>query len=82
MIKNINFCCNSDKTCYNKFYGVLAQLGVRHTGSVEATGSSPVYSIVKSLVNTGLFSFRVAFPVALEYNTLHREILGSIAQLG
>ena len=27
------------------FLGVLAQLGARHTGSVEATGSSPVYSI-------------------------------------
>ena len=26
-------------------YGALAQLGARHTGSVEATGSSPVCSI-------------------------------------
>ena len=25
-------------------YGALAQLGARHTGSVEATGSSPVCS--------------------------------------
>ena len=28
-----------------KYYGALAQLGARHTGSVEATGSSPVCSI-------------------------------------
>ena len=26
--------------------GVLAQLGACHTGSVEVTGSSPVYSII------------------------------------
>ena len=26
-------------------FGVLAQLGACHTGSVEVTGSSPVYSI-------------------------------------
>ena len=30
---------------YNKSTGALAQLGARHTGSVEATGSSPVCSI-------------------------------------
>ena len=28
-------------------HGALAQLGARHTGSVEATGSSPVCSIFK-----------------------------------
>ena len=30
-----------------RFYGVLAQLGARHTGSVEVTGSNPVCSIKK-----------------------------------
>ncbi len=29
-------------------HGALAQLGARHTGSVEATGSSPVCSIPKA----------------------------------
>ena len=30
-------------------FGALAQLGARHTGSVEATGSSPVCSMFKTL---------------------------------
>ena len=33
----------------HKDYGVLAQLVARHIRIVEATGSNPVYSIVKSL---------------------------------
>lgn len=44
------------KTCYNesvnwdfiRLKGALAQLGARHTGSVEATGSNPVCSILVS----------------------------------
>lgn len=31
--------------------GALAQLGARHTGSVEVTGSNPVCSIVESTWN-------------------------------
>ena len=31
-----------------KVYGVLAQLGARHTGSVEVTGSNPVCSTKQS----------------------------------
>ena len=34
-----------------KEYGVLAQLGARHTGSVEVTGSNPVCSILFLLIN-------------------------------
>ena len=33
-----------------KYYGALAQLGARHTGSVEATGSSPVCSTKSTLL--------------------------------
>ena len=38
------------KTCViiKKVHGALAQLGARHTGSVEVTGSSPVCSTLKS----------------------------------
>ena len=32
-------------SCYIVRYGALAQLGARHTGSVEVTGSNPVCSI-------------------------------------
>ena len=38
-------------------HGALAQLGARHTGSVEATGSSPVCSSEKSLYLQALFIF-------------------------
>ena len=31
-------------------HGALAQLGARHTGSVEATGSSPVCSTKSTLL--------------------------------
>lgn len=31
---------------HSEIYGALAQLGARHTGSVEVTGSSPVCSIL------------------------------------
>ena len=44
---------------YNKSTGALAQLGARHTGSVEATGSSPVCS---TLTNT-VFAVFFVFPV-------------------
>ena len=32
-------------------HGALAQLGARHTGSVEVTGSNPVCSILFLLIN-------------------------------
>ncbi len=35
---------NSKILCYNSIHGPLAQLGERHAGSVEVTGSSPVGS--------------------------------------
>ena len=38
-------------------YGALAQLGARHTGSVEATGSNPVCSIGKSAEKSALFYY-------------------------
>ena len=37
-------------------YGALAQLGARHTGSVEVTGSSPVCSILEAIRLCGFFS--------------------------
>ena len=40
-----------------KYYGALAQLGARHTGSVEATGSSPVCSTVKGEDLIQVFAF-------------------------
>ena len=36
-------------------YGALAQLGARHTGSVEVTGSSPVCSSQKALILKAFF---------------------------
>jgi hypothetical protein len=36
-------------------YGALAQLGERYTGSVEVSGSSPLCSILKTLVYQGFF---------------------------
>ena len=38
-------------------HGALAQLGARHTGSVEATGSSPVCSTVKGEDLIQVFAF-------------------------
>lgn len=38
--------------------GELAQLGERNAGSVEVRGSSPLFSIEKSLVYQGFFYFR------------------------
>ena len=38
-------------------FGALAQLGARHTGSVEATGSSPVCSTVKGEDLIQVFAF-------------------------
>ena len=43
-------------------YGALAQLGARHTGSVEATGSSPVCSIFLSPGFPGLFYLQGQLP--------------------
>ena len=40
-------------------YGALAQLGARHTGSVEATGSSPVCSILQGRAMWSLFKRRL-----------------------
>ena len=42
---------------YNKITGALAQLGARHTGSVEATGSSPVCSILTNTASAVFFVF-------------------------
>ena len=49
-------------------FGALAQLGARHAGSVEVTGSSPVCSIGKSTVFAVLFLIVLHF-VLLRYNS-------------
>ncbi len=51
-------------------HGALAQLGARHTGSVEATGSSPVCSTYNSLFFGEFFyclSFANIIKKALRY---------------
>ena len=54
-------------------FGALAQLGARHTGSVEVTGSNPVCSIV-SVKNRTLsweFGFLVHYNKLL-YHSFHK----------
>lgn len=50
-------------------FGALAQLGARHTGSVEATGSSPVCSIrVRKRPLYGRFFIGQNLPKILQEN--------------
>lgn len=49
--------------------GALAQLGARHTGSVEVTGSSPVYSIFLFPISKPVESRRVQYTFVISPNS-------------
>jgi hypothetical protein len=64
MCSRYNLTRTAKKEQKNIIHGELAQLGERNAGSVEVTGSSPVFSISrKALALQGLFFFSIFITV-------------------